>query len=222
MTCRSIVSILAFSASLWGCTGEEYFIEVRLADEPWGRIGCDDSRRGIESIQVQVIRWRGWDDWSELESECISAIDDPSITEIGSPDDILAWFDERGYIARAIPTDERAIVRVRGYPLQWCPVDDVEPLFCFMPTAYHEEGEVIIPVLSQEHISSSEPIPVTVTCHAEILPMAPSTCSNSVSVRCGDNVCGINEMPSDCEQDCGVGGIDLCRWYRGCAYFRRP
>lgn len=221
MTTRTIGA--AVIASLWfsACAGEEYVVEVRLEDSPLGGLGCEGNRRGMQSVHIQVLRWRGWDDQVEIDQECISLDDDAIVGTIENAEDLIAWFDGRGYIVRAIPTDARTIVRVRGYPGLRCPTEDIEPLFCAMP-ALQGEGRSIEPiVLTEELTTNARPIPLTVICHPELVPGPPLVCSNSLSSRCSDNVCGFNEGSVDCEQDCGALP-DLCRWYRACAYFRQP
>jgi hypothetical protein len=214
------MSVLSLS-SLAACQGDVYEVDVRLAEPPLDGLGCAESRRGIQSVYIEVFRWAGWDGQDELDTECVSITDDASVDSIESPESLMAWFDRRGYVARSIPTDEVSIVRVRGYPVRGCPTEDVEPFFCAMPQLHEMDGVVQPYVLSELRTTSDEPLPLMVICHAELVPEVPSVCSNSVSARCGDNVCGFNESSGSCEQDCGPLP-DLCRWYRACAYFRRP
>jgi hypothetical protein len=70
------------------------------------------------SIRVEVIEWYSGAPGDVRDSECFDDLD----LEIDRPIDLIDWFDERGYVARRIPTDVPTRVQLVAFGEPGCEV----------------------------------------------------------------------------------------------------
>ncbi len=127
----------------------------------------------IRSIRVEVIEWYSGSPGEPLVSECSEDIEGLAIRH---PQQLIDWFDERGYVARDIPAEVPTRLQIIGFSNADCTIEFrpvVGPLLCGL-----SEG-----VLSESTYGEGDPVRLTFACPAPANP--ESTGAYGVCLRVG-------------------------------------
>lgn len=155
---RSTIGLLALVAALTSCGTQEVTLEAvtGLMDE-----SCPRSSSGstlpeswpIRSIRLEVIEWYSGDAGEAIISECAPDIEGLAIRH---PQQLINWYDERGYLVEGIPAAVPTRVQLIGFSNRDCTIElhPLGPLICGLSQD----------VLSESTFASGGSVPFTFAC----------------------------------------------------------